>query len=246
MRAIMEIFGPLTESLTAYAREISDTHEAAERTLQDLAALAHERSLDPDRREDKVRLFAELHGLAMEQLVRDDVAPRRPSFILNEPGPVALLEREGFSPREISEISGLSSVSVARAMRRKARTGKRVFVIEDEYLLARELQVELEKKGFRVLGSAASEQSALAKMDGRDLDLIIADVTLRDQTSGIVAANRIRGNRDIPVIYLTAHSHMVPPHNISSRDCVLPKPLDRDAMFAAIDSRFAPDSAARH
>jgi CheY-like chemotaxis protein len=241
-----DVFGPLTQSLTDYAHGIIKTRKAADRTLRDLAAFAGQHSLDLDRREDKVRLFRELHRLAVDGRPRNDGSPHAPSFTFSGPDVVALLARAGFSPREISDISGLSPVSIARTMRRKAQTGKRVFVIEDEYLLARELEVELEKEGFRVLGSAASEQAALAKTHGRDLDLIIADVTLRGRTSGIVAANRIRGGRDIPVIYLTGHSHMVTPLNISSRDCVLPKPLDRKAMFAAIDSRLDPDAAPRH
>jgi CheY-like chemotaxis protein len=237
-------FGPLTQSLTDYAHQIAGTPEAAEQALRNLAALAGRHSLDPDSQDDKIALFRELHRLAVDERSSDACEPA--PYMPGVPALIALLEREGFSPQDISDISGLSPVSIARAMRRRARTGKRVFVIEDEYLLACELEVELERKGFCVLGSAASEMSALAKMHGRDLDLIIADVTLRDRSSGIVAANRIRGARDIPVIYLTAHSHMVAPLNVSSRDCVLPKPLDREAMFAAIESRLAQNTAPRH
>jgi|GEM_PF-2752055 len=239
MRPPTDPFGPLTASLREYALGINGAEDEVDRCLRDLAALAARDSLDPERRQDKMRLFRELHRLAADGVKTDE--GRQMLFTPDMPRLFDAMEHEGLSLTEMAEVSGLSAVALARQMRKRSRTrGRRVFLIEDEYVLARDLQAKLENWGFQVLGSAASETSALAKMRGRDLDLIIADVSLRDRTSGIVAANRIRGNRDIPVIYLTANAHLVQPLNVSTRDRVLEKPLDTNAMFAAINSSLLP------
>ncbi|QWR78952.1 response regulator [Candidatus Magnetomonas plexicatena] len=82
----------------------------------------------------------------------------------------------------------------------------RILVVEDERIIAREIEERLKRMGFSVIGIVSSGESALQKIPEELPDLVLMDIRLRGDIDGIEAAKHIRGKYDIPVIFLTAHS----------------------------------------
>jgi PAS domain S-box-containing protein len=81
-----------------------------------------------------------------------------------------------------------------------------ILIVEDEAIVALDLSLQLADLGYAVAGVAASGEQALALVAQQAPDLILMDVRLQGQLDGIETAQRIRAERDIPVIFLTSHS----------------------------------------
>lgn len=82
----------------------------------------------------------------------------------------------------------------------------RVLVVEDEAIIAKDLQWRLEGMGYEVPYVAASGEEAVAKTLELSPDLVLMDIMLLGTMDGIEAADRIRSQANIPIIYLTAYA----------------------------------------
>lgn len=82
----------------------------------------------------------------------------------------------------------------------------RIMIVEDEIVVAMEIQRKLEAMGYLVAGIVASGEEAIEKASQEHPDLVLMDIRLADRVDGIEAANRIREKFNIPVVYLTAHA----------------------------------------
>jgi len=83
----------------------------------------------------------------------------------------------------------------------------RVFIVEDEVLVARDIKSRLEKLGYQVIGTAARGDDAVTRVLGERPDLILMDINLKGDMDGIEAADRIRAEADLPIIFCTAYSN---------------------------------------
>lgn len=83
---------------------------------------------------------------------------------------------------------------------------KTILVVEDEIVIAMDLQAILIDLGYRVPEIITSGENAVEKALELRPDLILMDIHLSDQMDGIEAANRIIQTLDIPIIYLTAYA----------------------------------------
>lgn len=84
--------------------------------------------------------------------------------------------------------------------------GIRILVVEDQRLVAADLEDTLKRLGYQVAGSVASAEAAVAKALEVLPDLALMDIRLSGDVDGIQAATEIRARLDIPVIYLTAYA----------------------------------------
>ena len=82
----------------------------------------------------------------------------------------------------------------------------RILLVEDEVIVALELQQQLENLGYSVIDTAHSGRSAIEKAQLHRPDLILMDVRLEDDITGIEAAEIIQSKFPTPVIFLTAYS----------------------------------------
>ena len=82
----------------------------------------------------------------------------------------------------------------------------KILVVEDERIVAEDIQQNLEHLGYAVTNIASSEKMALKYIEESPPNLILMDVVLKGPGSGIEAARSIRNQYDIPIIYLTAHA----------------------------------------
>ncbi len=86
---------------------------------------------------------------------------------------------------------------------------ERILLVEDERIIAIDLQRRLAKFGFMVCGIASGGREAIEMARETRPDIILMDVMLSGAIDGIEAAKAIRQTHDIPVIFLTAYSDEV-------------------------------------
>lgn len=82
----------------------------------------------------------------------------------------------------------------------------RILIVEDEHIVALDLQQQVEKLGHAVVGIGGTGQEAIDLALEMLPDLILMDIRLRGDMDGITAANEIRSVKQIPIVYLTAYS----------------------------------------
>ena len=80
-----------------------------------------------------------------------------------------------------------------------------VLVVEDETIIALDLQMLLESFGFDVYGPVPSGETSVKAASFFLPDVVLMDVRLKGKMSGIDAARIIHNHLNIPVIYLTAY-----------------------------------------
>ncbi|SEW19029.1 response regulator receiver protein [Cognatiyoonia koreensis] len=116
---------------------------------------------------------------------------------------------EEFSVDEIARIIGTDVedvqhlLEVAIADIAKSSAGK-VMIIEDEPIIADDLSDIVSDLGHRVTGIARTRDEAVALGKAERPDLILADIQLADNSSGIDAVNDLLNDFDIPVVFITA------------------------------------------
>jgi two-component system, cell cycle sensor histidine kinase and response regulator CckA len=79
-----------------------------------------------------------------------------------------------------------------------------ILVVEDERLVAKALQNELEQFGYNVSGIASTVSEAVREVEEHRPDLVLMDIHLKGEGDGIEAGQRIQMRNGIPVIYLSA------------------------------------------
>jgi signal transduction histidine kinase/BarA-like signal transduction histidine kinase len=82
----------------------------------------------------------------------------------------------------------------------------RVMIVEDERVVAFNLQQRLRRLGYEVPAVAASSEQALLGVDQNNPDIVLMDINIEGDMDGIQTAERIGFSSAVPVIYLTAHS----------------------------------------
>jgi len=81
-----------------------------------------------------------------------------------------------------------------------------ILVVEDESIVALDLQQQLNRMGYAVPALAASSQDALRKAAEIRPDLVLMDIRLRGHIDGIEVADKLREMLDVPPVYLTAYT----------------------------------------
>ncbi|GHF54639.1 response regulator [Seohaeicola zhoushanensis] len=117
---------------------------------------------------------------------------------------------EGFTTEEIATIMDISAseasefINIARREMENSVTGK-VMVIEDEAIIAMDIVSIVQDVGHAVTGIARTRTEAVKLANMQRPDLILADIQLADNSSGIDAVNDILAKfSDVPVIFITA------------------------------------------
>ena len=85
-------------------------------------------------------------------------------------------------------------------------SGARILVVEDDGVLALNLADTLDELGYTVAGTATRGEEAIDLARHLHPQLILMDVGLAGQIDGIAAAEAIRDEHDVPVVFLTSHA----------------------------------------
>ena len=130
------------------------------------------------------------------------LAPRpRQAFLL-----VAV---EGFTDEEAAEILDVTEGEFAELIGQASAEISRqvatdVLIIEDEPLIAMDIEEMVESLGHRVVGTARTHAEAMALFNKARPKMVLADIQLADGSSGIDAVNEILSSTPVPVIFITA------------------------------------------
>jgi len=81
----------------------------------------------------------------------------------------------------------------------------RILVVEDEAVVALDLERDLQEMGYAVCAVTASGEEAIASARRLQPDLVLMDIVIRGEVDGIDAARQIMRETDVPVVFLTAH-----------------------------------------
>ena len=114
---------------------------------------------------------------------------------------------------------------------KRKRIVKRVLIIEDEPLQAFDNEMILRDCGLEVVATHDDFEEAIASLDREQVDLILSDVRLRGDRTGIDLAQEAK-KRGIPLLFITGY----PPDNAHELaiGCLL-KPYNDRAMRRALD-----------
>ncbi|MEO5730653.1 MAG: response regulator, partial [Byssovorax sp.] len=82
----------------------------------------------------------------------------------------------------------------------------KIMVVEDESIVAKDLELTLKRLGYIVPATASSSDDAWSLAAQHRPDLVLMDVHIKGAIDGITTARRMRREMNIPVIYLTAYA----------------------------------------
>ncbi len=146
---------------------------------------------------------------------------------------------EGFTMGEVAEILGTDASGVAalideagKAMSEQVATN--VLIIEDEPLIAMDLEALVEALGHRVAGVARTHTEAVAAVAKERPGLVLADIQLADGSSGLEAVNEILEGISVPVIFITAYPERLLTGERPEPAFLITKPFDTDMVKAVI------------
>src|ERR1043165_8561036 len=81
-----------------------------------------------------------------------------------------------------------------------------IFIVEDESIVAKDIQNSLNKLGYNVIGFANNGKDAIDKITELMPDLILMDIMIKGDLTGIDVSEKIKEKINVPVIFLTAYA----------------------------------------
>lgn len=81
-----------------------------------------------------------------------------------------------------------------------------IFIVEDESIVAKDIQNSLTKLGYNVVGFANNGKDAIDKITELMPDLILMDIMIKGPLTGIEVSEKIKEKMNVPVIFLTAYA----------------------------------------
>jgi CheY-like chemotaxis protein len=146
-----------------------------------------------------------------EQIQRDLPAEVRIGQITPLPRQAFLLScLEGFGEEEVGSILGVDTEEVRELVDEAGRElaadmATDILIIEDEPLIAMDLEALVEGLGHNVTGVARTRTEAVKLAGTKRPGLILADIQLADGSSGLDAVNDLLKAFEVPVIFITAY-----------------------------------------
>ena len=118
-------------------------------------------------------------------------------------------------------------------------------IIEDEPLIAMDLQQLVQTLGHRVVRVARTERQAIEAVKQTRPGLVLADIQLADGSSGLDAANEFLLNFSVPVIFVTAYPERVLTGRKPEPTFLVRKPFQAEALKAVISQALFFDARSR-
>lgn len=135
---------------------------------------------------------------------------------------------------DIDQTEAEHLVSVAHREMADSIAGS-VLIIEDEPVIAMDLESLVSDLGHRVTAIARTRTEAMTKGSADKPDLILADIRLADNSSGIDAVNDLLGKfGTLPVIFITAYPERLLTGDRPEPAFLIPKPYNEDQVRSAV------------
>jgi class 3 adenylate cyclase/AmiR/NasT family two-component response regulator len=113
----------------------------------------------------------------------------------------------------------------------------KVLIVEDEYIIAMDIKRVLQKLGYEVTSFVGKGVDAIKKTEIEKPDIVLMDIMLNDGLSGIETAKLIKGNYDVPIVYLTAltDEETLQKAKLTEPGGYLLKPFDERTLHSALE-----------
>ncbi len=115
-----------------------------------------------------------------------------------------------------------------------AQVATDVLIIEDEPMIAMDLESIVEGLGHRVAGVARTHAEAVNAASNHKPGLVLADIQLADGSSGLDAVNEILGSFEVPVIFITAYPDRLLTGERPEPAFLITKPYQPDTVKAIV------------
>jgi DNA-directed RNA polymerase specialized sigma24 family protein len=161
-----------------------------------------------------------------------------------------LIAVEGFSNEEAAEILDATEEEFADLLAQASAEISRqvatdILIIEDEPLIAMDIEQMVESLGHRVVGTARTHAEATAMFKNSRAKMILADIQLADGSSGIDAVNEILTTASVPVIFITAFPERLLTGERPEPAFLVTKPFNPDMVKALISQALFFDRQAK-
>jgi DNA-binding LytR/AlgR family response regulator len=115
--------------------------------------------------------------------------------------------------------------------------GIKVLLVEDDWIIAKEIAFSLQDFGFELLGPFESGEEALANIATLKPDIILLDIGLSGELNGIETAQRIKAEFPVPCIFLTALADMatIDKAKLTEPYGYLVKPASAETLYSTIE-----------
>ncbi len=90
-------------------------------------------------------------------------------------------------------------------MSKQSRHRGRILIVEDQGIVATDIESCLQDEGFEVTAIATSMEDAIREASTIRPDLVLMDIRIQGEADGIAAADHLHRNFGLPIVYLTAH-----------------------------------------
>ena len=146
---------------------------------------------------------------------------------------------EGFTPNEAAQILDADFAEVERLIAEAqaeidAELATDVLIIEDEPVIAANIEALVRELGHDVLDIAATRGEAVEAVARKTPGLVLADIQLADGSSGIDAVKDILQRLDVPVIFITAFPERLLTGERPEPTFLITKPFQPETVKAAI------------
>jgi DNA-binding LytR/AlgR family response regulator len=115
--------------------------------------------------------------------------------------------------------------------------GIRILMVEDDWIIAKEMALNLNDMGFETVGTFESGEEALQQIPELKPDLILVDIGLAGEWTGIETAQQIKDLYGLPFIFLTAlaDAETIKEAKITQPYAYLVKPVRSENLYSAIE-----------
>lgn len=146
---------------------------------------------------------------------------------------------EGFTSEDTAYLIGIEADDVDRLVDEanaeiERQTRAEVLIIEDEPIIAMDIETIVRDLGHTVTGVAVTRDEAVAQALARRPGLVLADIQLADDSSGIDAVKDILAEFEVPVIFITAFPERLLSGARPEPTFLISKPFQRSTVRASI------------
>lgn len=134
----------------------------------------------------------------------------------------------GVTPEDVTSLVEEAMTEIER------QTRTEVLIIEDEPIIAMDLETIVRDLGHGVVGVAVTRDEAVAMAFDTRPGLVLADIQLADDSSGIDAVKDILARFEVPVIFITAFPERLLTGERPEPTFLITKPFQRSTVKAAI------------
>ena len=246
---LFERLAPHLPYMRRYARALTGEQGAGDAYVRaTLEAIAAGEAALPANLTPRVALYQVFHtiwgGTGARLEAPSDVEPDDPSKRLLRIPPRSrqaflLTALEGFNPSEAGQILGSSANEIETLIAEAqaeidAELATQVLIIEDEPVIAADIEALVRELGHEVLDVAATRREAVDAVGRTTPGLVLADIQLADGSSGIDAVKDILGRFDVPVIFITAFPERLLTGERPEPTFLITKPFQPETVKAAI------------